>query len=171
MYGFAIAAAVLMTAPVFVSCGDDDDDPKPADKTVDYIKVEYDVDFPDVVYQYCDVTVEYVAANGEVVRVPGTISADFQKEITVPANQAVGKYTVQANVMLKTVYPTVDNDRVYEVGHDLEVDIETYNAGGKRLNFKEEESKSSQRVQGYNLLNYLGNMTTRTYSVSAEYPL
>ena len=170
-YSLAILAAVMMTAPMFVSCGDDDDDddPNPGDKKAATVKVEYDVEFPDVVYQYCDVTLEYVDENGTVVRT-APLKNDFKKEMTVPAEKADRRYTVSASVALKKVYPTVDNNAVYEVGHDLEIEVADYDIKGTRLTFKNDESKSTMKIPGYNLLEYLGRMTTRDYSVGVQYP-
>lgn len=170
-YSLAIAAAVMMTAPVFVSCGDDDDDdgPKPDDKKATTVKVEYDVEFPDVAYQYCDITLEYVDEDGNVVRT-SPLKDDFKKEITVPVDKANRRFSVSASVALKEEYPTVDNNAIYEVGHDLEIEVADYDAKGTRLGFKDDASKSTLKIQGDKLLEYFGRMTTRDYSVGVQYP-
>lgn len=169
-YSLALAGALLMSSQVLVSCGDDEDEPKIDDKTVENLKVEYEVDFPDIVYQYCDVTVEYVDANGNTVKVLDNITDDFSKEILVPAASAEHTYTVTATLALKSTYPAVDNNRIYEVGHDLDVELTEYNRKYEKLDFNHTENKAELKVKGYDLLNYLGNMTTRVYTVSAAYP-
>lgn len=171
LLSMALAGTLLLSSTALVSCSDDDsDEPKNEDKTVENLKVQYEVDFPDVVYQYCDVSVQYVDANGNTVKVLDDITGDFSKELLIPASSAEHTYTLTATLSLKSTYPEVDNNRIYEVGHDLDVELTEYNRKGEKLQFSNSESEANLKVKGYDLLNYLGNMTTREYTVSAAYP-
>lgn len=167
----ALAAMFIPATQLLTSCGDDDDDPKsPEDKTVRTVKVEYDVDFSDVVYNYCDVKVEYVDADGSIVSVPGNVSADYEKEIMVPANLANRPYYVKVTLALKENYPQIDDNRVYEIDRDIEVDITKLNAKGQEIGSKSSQMDNTQKVNGVNLIQTLYEMTVKPYSVTLDYP-
>lgn len=166
-----LAACMLIGLSfAFTSCGDDDDDnDKPNDdKKVATLMVEYDVDFSDVVYQYCDVTYSYVDASGHTVTM--TTATDQDIKFTVPAAQAPGTYSIKATLAMKENFPTPDPAATYEVGHDLEIELIEYNDRGGELGKRHSESKSSLTMKGDRLVEYLTRLTQREYSVSHSYP-
>lgn len=161
-----LVALSIMCIPLLTSC--DDDGPNPDDAKVDKVKVDYEVDFPDVVFQFCDVSIEYTDNEGK--QKTAVITRDTEFEFTVPANYAHRRYTLSATIMLKKNHPAIDNNRYYDVGENLEIELSEYNAAGNELRFNVNQNKTETRVKGSDLLTYLGNMSMSEHFVSMKYP-
>lgn len=166
-----MCAVIALFATSVIACGNNDNNDTPNNNNnskVTQIKVEYDMEFPDLFYQYCDVTYTYIDASGKAVTT--TTSGNQSIEFTVPVEQAVNEYYIKANLTLKENMPTPDATAIYKVGHEMEIEIEECNASGEELNKRKNESKAELSVKGDKLIEYFTKQTQRDISTSLTYP-
>lgn len=167
-----MCAVIAVFATSVTACGDDDNNNTPNNNNdnnkVTQIKVEYDMEFPDVIYDYCDVTYTYIDASGK--EVTKTTSGNQSISFTMPIELAVKEYYIKANLTLKENMPTPDATAIYKVGHEMEIEIEECNASGEELNKRKNESKAELSVKGDRLIEYLTKQTQNELSTSLTYP-
>lgn len=152
---YSVAATLMLCATPFLSaCSDDDDNPIPAGDPAT-LKVHYEVDFPDDIYNFCDVWIEYTDQHGNTAT--ATLTNDFEKVLIVPIGQANNEYKVAAHVNIKKNYPPVYDSAIYNVGHEVEVKITEFDSEGKQLNFSTSQDEYELTVPGNKLVEFINS--------------
>lgn len=163
---------MLFIATSLTGCGDDNNEPViPDDKTVS-VNADYSVSLSNDYFDLWDIEITYTDAGGNLKS--EVIESDWMLNLKLLAIDKIPThYELKVIGKPKVTLPTIDPDRIYNLGYECQITVAGYKADGS-LSFAEGmgiPDQSSLSTDGKHLENIISKeriIFSRSVSISLD---